>query len=474
MTTYINSIKINNNQLTITHNSKIQNKDCQSCTDLNNKTQLHAVHNPTATATGITRETAKKYADESLKFYNISPELYPNYGDTLYRYIKDIYKTTNSEILLIPNPSVVTQYVYVKLKYGNFGLIEPNNDTNPSTMKNIESKISNFNTKWFQNNSNIDWTDKKQNWAGAQFRCINGQGQCGDCWANSTTECITMRLSIYTGYYCPLDIMELANCDTTNYGCNGGWMSVAMNWINKNNLHGPKCTSNNYNDGYFNTTCNNTPCNSSNNNYTVTCDSVNDLSSSTNNSVAKWNYTWENAYNGVSMSNTDKQNLINELGNGPVTIAIAQAGTNKFQSYNGGVYNWVETNNYKTDHAVLLVGYIKCKSKKDPSKINEYWKIQNSWKNTWGDNGYFYVAAADGNDDFDQTEENKAFPITQPTVCTPSFVKLPSNPITNYQSPGLNKCCPVDAFTPNVSCTALPNPVNYTGEIKFPLGLDNY
>ena len=474
-TALIESLNIKGNQLNINYNEDGQNNICQSCNDLNeSRSALYAiqVHN---TDENVKDDHYRKLTDNYLDFHNIK-NITIEEEKIINELIKEKFQSAKNNTIIIPNLITLLQdSVYNRLG-GSFGHINSESNYNRYELNNIRNKSNNnvqkiekFKNNWFQNHTNIDWTDQNQNWAKSQFRCINNQGNCGDCWANAATECITMRLSIYTGYYCPLDIIELVNCNYYGYNCNGGNAYAAMTSISTNNIHGIKCTTELYKGGNFdgNITnfCNNN-CNSSNNKYEVTCSNIEDL-----NDNGKWNYTWSSASSGNIMSEEDKQNLINELASGPVSIAIAASSEN-FGIYNGGVYNWVEADDYDVDHAVLLVGYFTCKSKKDSSKINEYWKIQNSWGTSWGDNGFFYVAATDGNDDFDESSQNKAYPITDPTVCIPSFVKKPRDSIKNYQSPGLTKCCPVGE---GQSCTALPNSINYSGgDPIFPMGLDTY
>ena len=103
--------------------------------------------------------------------------------------------------------------------------------------------------RWLQTHNYIDWTNKNGNWRHAQYTCVNNQQQCGDCWANSITECLTIRLSIITGYYAPLDIDQFIGCSASFYAnsaCDGSSdLLVSMKSINKlegcKGLSGPTC-----------------------------------------------------------------------------------------------------------------------------------------------------------------------------------------------------------------------------------------
>merc|ERR1712228_670090 len=63
---------------------------------------------------------------------------------------------------------------------------------------------------------------------------------------------------------------------------------------------------------------------------------------------------------------------------GPVSIAVDASGTT-WQFYRGGV---VDSNcGTRLDHGVLAVGY-------GVDKSTKFWKVKNSWGETWGEEGY--------------------------------------------------------------------------------------
>merc|ERR1712039_350127 len=70
----------------------------------------------------------------------------------------------------------------------------------------------------------------------------------------------------------------------------------------------------------------------------------------------------------------------------PVSIAI-EADQTVFQHYTGGVLT-SDACGTNLDHGVLVVGYGSDNGQK-------YWKVKNSWGNTWGESGYIRIEKGD-------------------------------------------------------------------------------
>ena len=78
---------------------------------------------------------------------------------------------------------------------------------------------------------NIDW-HKENVYSNKNI----DQGGCGSCWAFTTA---TTMEALYTiNYHKPANfsVQYLLDCDTTNYGCDGGWMTDAYTWIIDNGI----------------------------------------------------------------------------------------------------------------------------------------------------------------------------------------------------------------------------------------------
>ena len=64
---------------------------------------------------------------------------------------------------------------------------------------------------------------------------VKDQGNCGGCWAFSTTGSVESAMAIIPDHgLVSLSEQQLISCDNTNYGCAGGHADAAMNWLASN------------------------------------------------------------------------------------------------------------------------------------------------------------------------------------------------------------------------------------------------
>merc|ERR1711881_232958 len=60
---------------------------------------------------------------------------------------------------------------------------------------------------------------------------VQNQGSCGSCWAFATTAAVETAYAIKHGFVPKLSEQQLVSCDTRNYGCGGGWMQYAFEYL---------------------------------------------------------------------------------------------------------------------------------------------------------------------------------------------------------------------------------------------------
>jgi C1A family cysteine protease len=188
--------------------------------------------------------------------------------------------------------------------------------------------------------ASVDWSTK------GAVTPVKDQGQCGSCWAFSTTGGMEGAWQIASGSLTSMSEQQLVDCSTQNAGCNGGSMELAFNYAGTTNV----ATESSYPYTARDGTC----------------------KTSYSTAIPKGGVT---GYKSVGQS-TDS--LKSALQTGPVSVAI-EADQFAFQLYSGGVLSSGCGTNL--DHGVLAVGY-------DSTSF----KVKNSWGTSWGNNGYVQIS----------------------------------------------------------------------------------
>jgi len=191
----------------------------------------------------------------------------------------------------------------------------------------------------------MDWVTK------GAVTPIKDQQRCGSCWAFSTTGSMEGAYQIATGQLLSFSEEDLVQCDHNgDQGCSGGLMDNAFDWIKSNGI----CLEADYpytSGGGVTGTCK------------KGCKAV-----ATNTGHS-------------DVPAKDEAALKSAVAMGPVSVAI-EADKSAFQLYKSGVLDNSACGT-QLDHGVLVVGYGT-----DASLSKDYWKVKNSWGQTWGEEGY--------------------------------------------------------------------------------------
>jgi len=188
------------------------------------------------------------------------------------------------------------------------------------------------------------------------------QVNCGGCWAfGITTATEGAYAKTYNGgrpipY---LSIQQLLDCNTSNFGCNGGDLAFGFKYALSS---GFEYDSNYAYLGYSGNKC------------------------YYNSGLVKVKLRGYSYCSNITSYKCNQSTIYSLLTKGPLAV-VTNGGSWAFQNYSGGLFN---ASCYNIDHAVVLVGY-------GVSGSTQYWLVRNSWGPYWGESGYIRIVLNSAN-----------------------------------------------------------------------------
>ena len=216
---------------------------------------------------------------------------------------------------------------------------------------------------------------------------IRDQSTCGSCWAFGSVEAATDRLCIASKGKIQDRLSDedlLACCETCGDGCHGGYITGAWNWFVQTGVTtGGENGSKDWCNAYAFPKCEHhgavgpyPECGPTQD--TPKC--VKECQEGYPVTYEKDKHFFEKAYSIPKDADAIKTELMT---NGPITVGFTVY--EDFMTYKSGIYQYVEGKRLG-GHAVKIVGW-------GVEDGVEYWKVANSWNETWGENGYFRIVA---------------------------------------------------------------------------------
>jgi len=191
------------------------------------------------------------------------------------------------------------------------------------------------------------------------FLGIRNQGSCSSCWAFATMAQLEstywMKHSTTAGAVNQyLSVQQLVDCDTTSDGCNYGYPSEAMTYLQSD--YAMPDSSYTYTG------------------VTGTCKYSSAKTTPVRVTGVRYGGTYYYQWYPIYVTGL--------LANGPVVVLVGANAA--FQNYAGGIFSAACANG--VNHSIVVVGYGY------NSSTNQYYYIvRNSWGTSWGISGYMYV-----------------------------------------------------------------------------------
>ena len=194
--------------------------------------------------------------------------------------------------------------------------------------------------------------DSRTAWSGC-VHAIRDQGQCGSCWAFAATEALSDRFCIKSNrsVNVVLSPEDMVSCDTSNMGCNGGYLDRAWSYLERTGAVADSCFQ-----------------------YSGAAKAC--PSGSCPNGGTFHKYKCQPGTTVAARSISQIQSEISQHGPMETGFTVYQ----DFYNYKSGVYRHTSGSSVG-GHAVKIVGWGA-----------DHWIAANSWGTGWGENGFFRIA----------------------------------------------------------------------------------
>lgn len=210
---------------------------------------------------------------------------------------------------------------------------------------------------------------------------IKNQGQCGSCWAFSSTETIESEWAMQGNGLWELSPQQIASCVSTCDGCGGGWQTDAYEYL----INGTIPLASAWYAPYMQsmvTGCDGPSCTAA---CTFDASTIESTEGYAGPAVQISSYEWGTTPCYGACDTQDVTTLAqNLLSYGPIAVTV-NAGV--WGDYTGGVLTQAACGAYgydDLDHAVQLVGLVT-------NTTTPYWIVRNSWATEWGEQGNIYL-----------------------------------------------------------------------------------
>jgi len=257
----------------------------------------------------------------------------------------------------------------------------------------------------FTEPDSVDWVTK------GGVTSVKNQGTCGSCWTFSAVGALEGAMAVGGRKLVDLSMQHILACDKGGMGCKGGQMDQAFDWVEKNGIPSLKNEPYLCKEGSA-SECTGMTCSACAKRTGETCmfggckkieGSVCNKNGIIPHCECPADQCFEDGACGDAkpltlvlkpddvVKHTDvgssEMDLEAAVAQQPVSVAI-EADQSVFQHYTSGILT-DDACGENLDHGVLAVGY------GTDEKGQKYWKVKNSWGETFGEDGYIRIEKGD-------------------------------------------------------------------------------